>query len=75
MVSYAGKKPLLRWFNEANDPQSLLHAIQNPNQATSPQAPCQTHHQQHKTIIYESDGEWTDEDGWHSDCSLISSTN
>ena len=54
-------------FNEADDPESLLHAIQNPNQASSSQAPCQTRRQQRKTIIYESDGEWTDEDGWRSD--------
>ena len=32
-----------------------------------PQAPRQTRRQQRKIIIYESDGEWTDEDGWRSD--------
>src|SRR5260221_9084418 len=35
-VKYAGEKPLLRWFYEANDPEALLQAIQNPNQASFP---------------------------------------
>ena len=67
-VKYAGEKPLLRWFNEANDPEALLQDIQNSNQAFPPQAPRQTRRQRCKTIIYEEDtGEWTDEDGWRND--------
>ena len=38
----AGKKPLLRWFNDTNDPETLLQELRNSNQASSPPAPHQT---------------------------------
>ena len=57
-VKYAGKKPLLRWFNEANDPEALLQDIQNLNQAFSCQAPHQTCCQHCKTIIYSEQRNW-----------------
>jgi len=67
LVKHAGKKLLLRWFNEANYPETLLQELRNSNQASSPLAPCQTH-QCHKTFISdESIGEWSNEDGQHND--------
>jgi len=67
LVKHAGKKLLLRWFNEANYPETLLQELRNSNQAPSPLAPCQTH-QCHKTFISdESIGEWSDEDGQRND--------
>jgi len=38
-LKFAGSKPLLRWFNEANDPETLLQDLQNSYQASSPPAP------------------------------------
>jgi len=37
LVKHAGKELLLRWFNEANDPETLLQELRNSNQASSPQ--------------------------------------
>ena len=62
-LKHAGKKPLLRWFNEANDPETLLQELRNSNQASSPPAPHQTC-QCHKDV---SIGEWSDEDGQCND--------
>jgi len=67
LVKHAGKKLLLRWFNEANYPETLLQELRNSNQASSSPAPCQTR-QCHKTFISdESIGEWSDEDGQRND--------
>jgi len=67
LVKHAGKKLLPRWFNEANDPETLLQELRNSNQASSPPAPHQTR-QCHETFISdESIGEWSDEDGQHND--------
>jgi len=67
LVKHAGKKLLLRWFNEANYPETLLQEPRNSNKASSPPAPCQTR-QCHKTFISdESIGEWSDEDGQRND--------
>jgi len=51
LVKHAGKKLLLRWFNEANYPETLFQEHRNSNKASSPPAPCQTR-QCHKTFIY-----------------------
>jgi len=67
-LKFAGSKPLLRWFNEANDPEALLQDLQNSYQASSPPAPHRTCHQHCKAIFNEEDdGEWTDENGQHND--------
>ena len=67
-AKFAGGKPLLRWFIEANDPEALLEDLQNPNGAFSPPAPRQTRRQCHETVIYEEDdGEWSDENGQRND--------
>ena len=67
-AKFAGGKPLLRWFIEANDPEALLEDLQNPNGAFSPPAPHHTRRQCHETIIYEEDdGEWSDENGQRND--------
>ena len=67
-TKFAGGKPLLRWFIEADDPETLLEDLQNPNGAFSPPAPHQTRRQCHETIIdEEDDGEWSDENGQCND--------
>jgi len=67
LVKHAGKKLLLRWFNEDNDAETLLQELRNSYQASSPLAPCQTH-QFHETIISDkSIGEWSDKDGQCND--------
>jgi len=67
LVKHAGKKLLLRWFNEANDPETLLQELRNPNQASSSPALRQTHQCHEAFISDESNGEWSDEDGQHND--------
>jgi hypothetical protein len=67
-VKYAGEKPLLRWFNEANDPDALLQDLRRPNQAFSAPTPIQTRRQRCERLFSEEDdGEWTDEDGLRND--------
>jgi len=67
-TKFAGGKPLLRWFIEADDPETLLEDLQNPNGAFSPPAPNQTRRQCCETIMYEEDDrEWSDENGEHND--------
>jgi len=66
-TKFAGGKPLLRWFIEADDPETLLEDLQNPNGAFSPPAPHQTHHQCCTARQLFNDGEQSDENGQHDD--------
>jgi hypothetical protein len=67
----AGKKLLLRWFNEASDPDTLLQDLQKLNQAFSSPAPIQTCHQHCEILFSEDDGEQTNKDGLCNDWSSI----
>lgn len=72
LVKYAGKRPLLKCFLDAQDPEILLQELRTQEHASSSPARHQTRCQCHQIAqLDEDDEEWVDTDSVHDDLEYI----
>jgi hypothetical protein len=66
LVKYAGKKLLLKWFLDTQDPEVLLQELCTQEHAPSSQVRHQAHCQCHQIIQSDDDDrEWVDTESLH----------